>query len=1251
MSISEKIASGANEVMDNASSEKKDAAEKVVKKELEQVPETARIIGERHYVFKEDTAKGYELNSANIDEGDQLISKIENAAFKHQLYRVGDNYIAMYPFEQEIDEDGNKKESYIIKRTSTEARMSGFIVKRLVFSKEELQYDKLNNIFSSMVDLENTLAMIIHRTKSECILAFLLKSNSESDSRKDVQNCITTLEHGIKGNFPGTDLLEMCGGGIPRVYSEFGEISDFDEKSTCCDLRGCAKAYRDGIPVMLKNEKGEEIKLDYSVSEFLDEIFDTDQCKAVSVLTGVPAIKTKDSKYINQGIEKLIDGVIPKDEKENYTLILLAEPLSPNDISGIRNGYEHLSSMISPYKGFQYSCAYNESFSKNVADNKSISHQVSEATAYSMGIGAHAGASANAGISAGISEGTNDTHTEGSSDSSNYKVKEGNVGKRLERSVANTISGTDNRRKDKKESKGKIDKLLDASAKTAREQKTGTAHSTNSSDSQGINYNENVGGNAGAGANIGISANISINQTITSGRAYTSGITYGSTATSGESKTVMREYFSDAIKLVLERLEKNVKRLTDCESSGMWRFAGYVVSGDRAMSQRVANVYQGMIQGEGSSVEKNTVNTWNDDNISFNPIILSLLNLQHPQFAIKKDSRNAGYLPEQIYCTTELSSPELALAMNLPQKAVSGIPVVECAPFGRNVCTIDGKTTTENGIHIGNVFHMLESDKNNTVILDKEKLTAHTFITGSTGVGKSTAIYKMLQEITEAIVEENSVKSNSETTFLVIEPTKGEYKDIFGGWKDVNVFGTNDKWSELLTINPFAFPQETIHVLEHIDRLVEIFNACWPMYAAMPAILKDAIIQSYRAVGWNLDDSTSETGKFPNFRILLDILPAVIAKSNYSKDTNSDYVGALVTRINSLTTGLNGKILNSAYDISDEVLFNQNTIIDISRIGSDESKALLMGLIILKLQEWRMNERLQNKKTGNSGLKHCTVFEEAHLLLRRTSMDQSQEGANLQGKSVEMLTNAIAEMRTYGEAFIIADQAPALLDEAVIRNTNTKIVLRLPDENDRKIVGGALALNEEQIKHLSKLPNHVAAVYQSDWIEPVLCEIEAFNDKEFKKGLNYISEESKSGYSLSDLLSELKNSDNRELTREEILKMIRKVERTSLVLKSIEEKEIGNISARSLLDYIVGGELITHRVFSIMQDPDDMARENLKILAERIKSEFGLKDMELSYQIIGICFDAAVGKIGEISSQERNCLRDVSMKMYRLGRR
>ena len=47
-----------------------------------------------------------------------------------------------------------------------------------------------------------------------------------------------------------------------------------------------------------------------------------------------------------------------------------------------------------------------------------------------------------------------------------------------------------------------------------------------------------------------------------------------------------------------------------------------------------------------------------------------------------------------------------------------------------------------------------------------------------------------------------------------------------------------------------------------------------------------------------------------------------------------------------------------------------------------------------------------------TSLRHVTVLEEAHNLLRKTSAEQSQEGANLQGKSVEMLANAIAEMRT-----------------------------------------------------------------------------------------------------------------------------------------------------------------------------------------------------------------------------------------------
>jgi hypothetical protein len=135
----------------------------------------------------------------------------------------------------------------------------------------------------------------------------------------------------------------------------------------------------------------------------------------------------------------------------------------------------------------------------------------------------------------------------------------------------------------------------------------------------------------------------------------------------------------------------------------------------------------------------------------------------------------------------------------------------------------------------------------------------------------------------------------------------------------------------------------------------------------------------------------------------------------------------------------------------------------------------------------------------NKPLRHVTVLEEAHNILKRTSTEQSAEGSNLVGKSVEMLANSIAEIRTYGEGFIIADQSPSMIDMSAIRNTNTKIILRLPDLSDRELVGKAAGLTDDQIVELAKLQTGVAAIYQNDWLEPVLCKIDKFEveEKEF----------------------------------------------------------------------------------------------------------------------------------------------------------
>ncbi len=602
----------------------------------------------------------------------------------------------------------------------------------------------------------------------------------------------------------------------------------------------------------------------------------------------------------------------------------------------------------------------------------------------------------------------------------------------------------------------------------------------------------NVGISSGhqAGANVGVPTPVGmIGGGASVGLNMSAGIRFDRSSTAsetfGKSEGATESYTNYGVKHMLELLEGQVKRIEQSTALGMWEFAAYIISPDYETAANVAHMYLSLTQGDDSYMEQAAINIWSardSDGCSGEYILPWLKALRHPQFGLSAEGTEWLVCPVLTTAATTLSGSELAHALNFPRRSIKGLPVYECVPFGREVVqyTFDaGKPA----VPLGHIYHM-RREENSSVSLDKDSLTSHIFITGSTGAGKSNAIYTLLDKL---------CLEDDETKFLVIEPAKGEYKEALGGYPNVWVYGTNPYKMPLLRLNPFSFPEDT-HVLEHIDRLIEIFNACWPMYAAMPAVLKAAVEQAYRGCGWSLSSSTC-AGKrvFPTFRDVMQALPAVVDSKGFSNDTQGDYKGALLTRLESLTNGINGQVLCAFDELTDAELFDKNVIVDLSRVGSSETKALLMGVLILKLQEHRMAQRAAGENFSNSGLRHITVLEEAHNLLRRTATEQSQESSNLQGKSVEMLTNAIAEMRTYGEGFVIADQAPGLLDMAVIRNTNTKIILRLPDESDRILVGKAAGLNDDQIVELSRLDTGVAAVYQNHWLEPVLCKVSYFD--------------------------------------------------------------------------------------------------------------------------------------------------------------
>lgn len=821
--------------------------------------------------------------------------------------------------------------------------------------------------------------------------------------------------------------------------------------------------------VLLSNFPGSDIKgiSQKDEKELLDEAFGEEQ-EAVASVSCVAALrdksKTEDKAFV-QGIERFMDAM----EGEKYTALFLAEPVSNETQAAIRSGYENLYSTLSPFRKSTWSYTENQSTAVMESLCSGTSHTISDTSSTTTTDGTNQSSSVTdgtqktKGVSGGINGGVGSSF--GTSVTKISPVAGGIAGILGLGGLAASalIPGA-----------GAVIGPLLGTAGRAIGGMTPARTAFNS-------IARNIGGSLGVNASRGTSHSTT-EQTGTShstSNGTSHGISdstsqqesHGTTDTRGTGRTQQVELCNKSVEELLERIENQLKRVKESEDYGCYNCAAYFLSSTQSTALLAANTYRALMVGEGSSVESGAVNVWKNNEAEVAQLREYLKRFMQPVFA-RPLWENA---PDSLLYTpaTLVSGRELPMHLGLPTRSVHGLPIIEHAEFGRNVP--DEAMPDEDKMNLGKIYHMGKEEAAG-LILNRQAMASHTFITGSTGTGKSNAVYHLLDEITK----------NGQTTFLVVEPAKGEYKNVFGNCTDVQVFGTNPRETPLLRMNPFAFP-ENIHILEHIDRLVEIFNACWPMYAAMPAVLKDAIERSYQKVGWDLRNSESEKGVFPTFFDLLDILPGVIEESHYSKDTQSDYVGALCTRVKSLTNGIYGSVLCAEDALTDEALFDRNVIVDLSRVGSMETKSLLMGILVMKLQEYRMCS-----SGMNSRLRHVTVLEEAHNLLRKTSAEQSQEGANLQGKSVEMLANAIAEMRTYGEGFIIADQAPGLLDMSVIRNTNTKIILRLPDEEDRKLVGKSAALKEAQIDELSKLPLGVAAVYQNEWPEAVLCKIEAY---------------------------------------------------------------------------------------------------------------------------------------------------------------
>ena len=397
------------------------------------------------------------------------------------------------------------------------------------------------------------------------------------------------------------------------------------------------------------------------------------------------------------------------------------------------------------------------------------------------------------------------------------------------------------------------------------------------------------------------------------------------------------------------------------------------------------------------------------------------------------------------------------------------------------------------GIELGEVL-----DRNlrpaGPLMLPRGSLNRHVFVCGATGGGKSQTVRSLLEAATADGIP-----------WLVVEPAKAEYRLMAARLPDVEVIRIRPGEPDAIAagLNPLEpavdesgarFPLQT-----HADLVRALFIASFRSEEPFPQVLSAALGRVYADSGWDLalGEPRQQNAAYPTLTALQRAAEQVVAEIGYSQRVTDDVLGFIRVRLASLRQGTTGRFLEGGHPLDFGALLARNVVLEIEDVGDDADKAFLMGTVLIRLAEHlRLTHRTAPARSGTRGqLRHLTVVEEAHRLLRRAGPADAPGGGTA-GHAVEMFAGLLAEIRAYGEGLIIAEQIPALLVPDVIKNTAIKIVHRLPAADDRDAVGATMNATPSQSRYLVTLPAGQAAVFSDGMDFPILVKIKDGTERE-----------------------------------------------------------------------------------------------------------------------------------------------------------
>ena len=438
---------------------------------------------------------------------------------------------------------------------------------------------------------------------------------------------------------------------------------------------------------------------------------------------------------------------------------------------------------------------------------------------------------------------------------------------------------------------------------------------------------------------------------------------------------------------------------------------------------------------------------------------------------------HAAYLGNEAFprYATLLSCRELAVYASLPATDTAGLAVVDDVAF-------DVDREVSGDLVVGSILDAGRPTQN-AYALPSDELNRHALVVGLTGSGKTNTLKCLLHDLA----------TRRGLPFMVVEPAKKEYWELWRmGFDDLQVYsvGSSEPGARGLCINPFECASVTgpggrrrrVPIQTHIDFVYAAFKASFIMYTPMPYVLERAIYEIYEDCGWDVQADVNRTGRevYPTIEDLYFKIPEVVDAMGYDQKMRRDLIGSLQARINSLRIGSKGATLNVARSFPFDQLLEGRVVVELEDIGDDDAKAFIISLLLVNLLEVR-----RQQDDLQLGLRHVMLIEEAHRLLKNVQ-GGTGEDADPRGAAVEFFCNLLAEMRSKGQGFVVADQIPSKLAPDLVKNTNLKIAHRIVAVDERELVGGSMHMRDEQVEALASLRQGVAAVYSEGDNRPKL---------------------------------------------------------------------------------------------------------------------------------------------------------------------